>query len=292
MSLTAIVAVRETDGNLSSRDKMVLMALADYADDKNEAWPSHKTLATWTHMSRSTVIRALQSLEAAGYVKAVQRRRPDGSYSSKRYHLNIRLMREHAHVNKEEDGVTVTQGGYHSDTPRTPNEPPMNQKNKDTAVSGSESAAGQASKPSGKPPKREPRARFNAAQLELPEHVDRNLWESFVQNRKQMRAPLTERAATMVINKLRNARDANDALRAAIERNWRTVFPKDTSDTPIQAPALTNDNTTRLRRGSIVQLPNGQQAEVLYHETSTGLLELTNDQHAHYDSVEVIKEAE
>lgn len=275
MSLTAIVAVRETDGGLSSRDKMVLMALADYADDQNEAWPSHNTLATWTHMSRSTVIRALQSLEEAGYVTATQRRRPDGSYSSKRYRLNIQLMRENAHLEKERGCVTVTQGGstvvqggYHSDTPRTPSDPPKNKNINTSPVSGSEGGASKAVEAAGKKTEKVSRAAFNAATLELPEHVDAELWAEFVRHRVDIRKRLTERSANMVLRKLAHARDANAAIRAAIEHGWTSVHPRETQPTPVQAAEGTkNAPQPKLRRGDRVRLPDGTAGVVERHSS-------------------------
>jgi hypothetical protein len=48
---------------LSTREQFLLEVLADYANDKFEAWPSMETLARRTRMSRSTVYRLLARLE-------------------------------------------------------------------------------------------------------------------------------------------------------------------------------------------------------------------------------------
>ena len=90
MSLIAITAVRTLPDrgiDLPPRDRFVLYALADYADDRLLAWPSYSTLAAWTGYARSTIVASLDELERRGLVRVEQRRRDDGSYSSRRYEL-------------------------------------------------------------------------------------------------------------------------------------------------------------------------------------------------------------
>lgn len=92
MSLEAITAVRRlprTGIHLEPRDRFVLYALADHADDRHEAWPSHRTLAEWTGYAASTVRDALAALEAAGLITAERQARPNGSETSKRYRLRF-----------------------------------------------------------------------------------------------------------------------------------------------------------------------------------------------------------
>lgn len=62
----------------------------------------------------------------------------------------------------------------------------------------------------------------------LPEWVPQEPWEAFVEMRKSTRAPLTERAKTLVVRKLSALRDAgNDpaaVLEQSVERSYRGVF--------------------------------------------------------------------
>ena len=69
--------------------KLVLMALADAADDKGACWPSVATLAKQCSMSTRTVQRALQDLIGAGLLNRDLRRRSDGSTTSNLYQLNV-----------------------------------------------------------------------------------------------------------------------------------------------------------------------------------------------------------
>jgi len=53
-------------------------------------------------------------------------------------------------------------------------------------------------------------------------------WFNFVADRKDRKAPLTKRAATIALNKLKGftEQEALDALNEAVEKGYRGVFPK------------------------------------------------------------------
>lgn len=69
--------------------KLVLMALADAADDSGVCWPSMSTVAAKCNVSTRTVRRSMQVLVARGLMVAEQRYRKDGSCSSNRYCLKL-----------------------------------------------------------------------------------------------------------------------------------------------------------------------------------------------------------
>ena len=64
-------ASKQKTGN--GTNKLVLICLANYADDKNTCFPSFKTLISMTEMSRSTIIRALKNLEQLELIKIQER---------------------------------------------------------------------------------------------------------------------------------------------------------------------------------------------------------------------------
>jgi hypothetical protein len=68
--------------------KLVLIVLANYANDENEAWPSIKTLTTKTEQGEKTVWRHLKDLEKNGFISSQNRFSKDGSRSSNLYKLN------------------------------------------------------------------------------------------------------------------------------------------------------------------------------------------------------------
>ncbi|MET0072248.1 MAG: helix-turn-helix domain-containing protein [Candidatus Thiodiazotropha sp.] len=70
--------------------KLVLMALADIADDKGICWPSIATLAAKCNLSTRTIRRSVQYLVARDLLLVEQRYRNDGSNASNRYWLQLR----------------------------------------------------------------------------------------------------------------------------------------------------------------------------------------------------------
>lgn len=67
--------------------KLVLVVLADAANDQGICWPSIATLADKTGVTRRTVQRAIQLLICRKLITAQQRYRSDGSCSSNLYRL-------------------------------------------------------------------------------------------------------------------------------------------------------------------------------------------------------------
>lgn len=69
--------------------KLVLMALADIADDHGVCWPSVGHLAMKCTVSERTAQRLLAGLERVGLIDVEPRFRPDGSRTSNRFRLNL-----------------------------------------------------------------------------------------------------------------------------------------------------------------------------------------------------------
>ena len=67
--------------------KLVLMALADAADDIGIFWPRVSTVAAKCNVSKRTVRRVIQALVARRLLVSERRYRKDGSRSSNRYRL-------------------------------------------------------------------------------------------------------------------------------------------------------------------------------------------------------------
>lgn len=73
--------------NLPHRAKLVYFYLNDRKNKDNVTWPGINTIARDLSLSRTTVKRALQDLEAAGLVRKEAYYRANGSATSNRYHL-------------------------------------------------------------------------------------------------------------------------------------------------------------------------------------------------------------
>jgi hypothetical protein len=113
MSIRAMSAARDIT-DITPKEKFVLMALADYANDLGIAWPRIGTLETWTCMSRSSIIRALNALEERGIIEKASRAHDSGAQRSNQYRL--RCVPVEAFGNAEDfgldtGGVSTTDGG-------------------------------------------------------------------------------------------------------------------------------------------------------------------------------------
>jgi len=81
MSIEALAwALKQTAGD--SVGKLLLVTLANYADDNGRAWPSQAKLAVQCEISVDTVQRRLARLERRGLLKRERRRRADGGWTT------------------------------------------------------------------------------------------------------------------------------------------------------------------------------------------------------------------
>lgn len=66
--------------DVSGSELLVLVALAEWANDEDECWPSHDSIAKRARVSRRQVIRLLQSLVNRGLIEVDQRRQYSNKY--------------------------------------------------------------------------------------------------------------------------------------------------------------------------------------------------------------------
>lgn len=92
----------------------------------------------------------------------------------------------------------------------------------------------------------EKQASFDAKAIELPVHVNRDLWIQFVDMRNSIKKPLTENAVKLLINKLIGfGESANQSLEVSIIGSYQSIFqPKQ------QAPAQNQQQPQRRRFGN------------------------------------------
>lgn len=89
----SIRAIRWVWGHaLPSTHKLVLVVLADMADDAGHCWPSIKTVAKQCGISTRSVRRILRDLEDQRLLTAESRQREDGSRTSNLYRLDCAGM--------------------------------------------------------------------------------------------------------------------------------------------------------------------------------------------------------
>lgn len=69
--------------------KFVLIAICNYSDDENKAWPSLATIGSLTGLSRRTIQNSMKRLEDLGLIRRERRERSDGSDSSSICHIAV-----------------------------------------------------------------------------------------------------------------------------------------------------------------------------------------------------------
>lgn len=75
--------------DLDAPSRLVLLALADIADDAGECWPSIAHLAEKTGLGERSIRTRLADFEACGLVSRVRRHRTDGTLGTYRYTLHL-----------------------------------------------------------------------------------------------------------------------------------------------------------------------------------------------------------
>jgi DNA-binding transcriptional MocR family regulator len=73
--------------------RVVLLALADNANDRGRCWPGTAHLAGKAGLSRRTVFRMLAELEKQGVVLRRKRKRANGSRTANGYMIDLDVLR-------------------------------------------------------------------------------------------------------------------------------------------------------------------------------------------------------
>jgi uncharacterized phage protein (TIGR02220 family) len=85
MSLRYLTSAFETD--LPPNEKIVLLVLADHADENGASWPSVERIAKMASMSPRTVHRMLGALEKRGVIKRIARHDDTGRQGTSLYRI-------------------------------------------------------------------------------------------------------------------------------------------------------------------------------------------------------------
>lgn len=103
MSVRLVANVLDYVHGIPHGAKLVLICMADYADDKGKCWPSFQKLSERCDMSRRHVIRVVADLEEMGFLRKVEER----PYKPTIYGLTIPTSDTHV-TSKSEEVVTPT----------------------------------------------------------------------------------------------------------------------------------------------------------------------------------------
>jgi hypothetical protein len=187
MSIKIMTAVWDRK-DLSSTQKLVLLSLADWANDEGLCWPSIDRLAIKTSMAGRSVQRIIRDLESMGFV-----RRDEVLGKGNRYWISIPLTECHP---------------CHSVTPPlTECHPTPDTVSPNTSIT---------------------HQLTTNDIIGIPDWMPMDAWNGWVEMRKKRKRPLTDRATTRAINKLDAIRakghDIEDLLDRSTINGWLDIY--------------------------------------------------------------------
>ena len=209
--------------------KLVLVKLADQANDDGECWPSYQSIAEACEMSRRTVISHIEWLEENGFLRRNYRKSKEGLSRSNVFVLTIESGANAAPqgANNSPRGANAAPPSGENFAPGGANAAPIETINESISFeSVNESGGAPARDPD--PPSREPSPpppakpeRFDPM-LALGEHgVDEQLAADWLTVRRQKRAPLTQTALDGLVREAMTAGiPVARAVRICVERGW------------------------------------------------------------------------
>lgn len=231
-----------TQSKAEGADRLVLLALADFADETGKCFGSWGTMQRKTLLSRRTIARSLSRLVESGDLTEIEHARTvNGRNMATVWQLPVgrchddtgvilTLPRCHSDITP---GVTMSPPRCHDDTPTIVNVKETEKNVKGAAApapattSPSHPSSSAVEKPPQQPRPKKAKEQADLSALKLPHGAGfRKWWLEFEEHRRGpirgRRAPMTLRAAELIIEDLAelNEQQACEALRTAIKKQW------------------------------------------------------------------------
>lgn len=193
MSIKCILEAMEAKVGHSAR-KLVLIKLADNANDEGVCFPSYQNIADHCEMSKRSVMTHIARLESDGFLTKTARKTKNGNTSNS-YKLSI-LGSESISLPSE----NISPPPSENISPRTCHSfEPV------------------------KEPKRKEKEKFS-----VPEFVNLTAWNEFEQHRLEIKKPMSDLARGKAVNKLRElSHDEQQAvIDYSIQGRYTGLFPE------------------------------------------------------------------
>lgn len=216
--------------------KLTLQALANYANEDHESYPSHKTLCQKTCLSDRTIRRQLSNLVQLGLITVKQRTRPNGSASSNVYTLNVGAVAGQMPV-----ADTVPESQLALDLPIADTPPPPPPRHSDHPGTVTTPHPGTVSDHPGtvttpelvlkatKELKEPITGREKKETFSLPDWIAESDWKDFEAMRVKIGKPMTLRAKQLAVGTLdrwrRQGEQVREMLEQSILNSYAGLFP-------------------------------------------------------------------
>lgn len=237
MSFKALSWAWEADVDTPGR-KLVLVGLAQFANDKQECWPSQKTLAERTLQSERTVREHLAWLEATGFITRIPRKADEHRFDSDLIRLHIERTAPLLEEKPAEPAAIFAAGKTAGASGEKPQEPAAIFAGTQRQFSPPNLHVNLQEEPptTPQPPKGGKANRAKATetdhdhliplQLQTPEFVE--AWHSWAREQIKHRRPLSELSAKLQLRRLdAEAGTPAEAIRwieSSIEKRYRAPF--------------------------------------------------------------------
>lgn len=200
-------------GPTDRSELLVLLALADYADDCGVCFPSMQSVADKARMTERGVQKIIARMVEQG-ILVVQT--GGGRGGCNRYKI-VRPVAKNPEPHSENGDAK----------PRTVNPecgspPERGDKKPRTGVQKTPNPG--SPEPSGTV--KEPSKEAREVRATLCDVLDPDVADDFIAHRKAKRAILTKRAAELIVAKLKSCPDPNAAVNESISQGWTGVFPE------------------------------------------------------------------
>jgi len=193
--------------------KLIMLAMADYSDDLGGSlYPSISAIAKKTNVSESQARRIIHGLINEGYFTVIANEYGGHKGQSRHYKFNLELL-----CTPSIDATPCISATPSIDA-RKPLAPVRTTPGMDATLTTIE-------------PPIEPSISTATQNIELPipDFIDKDLWESFLDLRKSIKAKNSPIAVKALITELKKLRDAGhnpvEVINQSIRSSWKDVYP-------------------------------------------------------------------
>jgi len=240
---------------LPATQKIILLALANWANEENQAWYSYNSIAGQCGLKRRCVIMNCKKLEELGFI-VVEKRRNGEKNDTNLITLQVNETGGalDALVHEAHQGSALDAPGVvHLTTSSGALDAPEYNKNITIEYNNEYNSADavdvQVEKPkeSIKQKKQTPKL----PDYELPDYVDADLFKDYLSVRKKIKAVNSDRAINSLIKKLvgfkDDGHDINEIIENAIVGSWKNLYPPKSNNV---IPYQNNNQTTQPQKRS------------------------------------------
>lgn len=200
--------------------KMVLIKLADQANDDGVCWPSYESIARSCEISRRSVVTHIQWLEDNGFLRIERRYNAAESKNfSNRYHLTLGNAKQFKKV-KSKGGANAAPVQIASDDANAALGDAGNALG--SATDAPSNSAGAAPKPISKPINESVKesGTTKKKKVEKPTDVSNQVWSDFLELRKTKKAPLSVTAWNQAKKQIDQAMDKTGHSLEQVMTEW------------------------------------------------------------------------